>query len=368
MKIPLIDLDAQFAEIEGELLQRIEGVVRSHQYVLGPEVSALEDDLAKYCGTAHGVGVASGTDALIIGLKALGLGPGDEVITTAFTFFSTASSIVHAGATPVFVDVEPDTCLIDVDRVAEAVTEKTRAVIPVHIFGQCADMGALGKLAGSAGLKVIEDACQAIGAEQDGRRAGSMGDLAALSFYPSKNLGGCGDGGMILTNDQDLAEKAKLLRDHGTYEEYGRACFGHNSRLDSIQAAALSVKLSRLDRWADRRRQNALHYNRRFKGAPLVPLSNPPGRLHVYNNYVVRTGRRDDLHEFLSKNGVGARIYYQTALHQMPCFAPWLPDGFTLAETEKAVRECLALPCYPEMTEEMVDRVADLVLEFFETG
>jgi dTDP-4-amino-4,6-dideoxygalactose transaminase len=366
MKIPLIDLAAQFQSIKREVLAGIEKVVRSQRFILGPEVSEAEKKIADYCGVPHAIGVASGTDALVLSLKAAGIGPGHEVITTPFTFYSTASCIVHAGARPVFVDIEPDTCLISAEAIERAVTERTRAVIPVHLFGQCADMGAIMELAGERGLAVIEDACQALGARFEGRGAGSMGDAGALSFYPSKNLGAYGDGGMVLTRRDEVAQKVQMLRVHGASREYHHEVIGYNSRLDSIQAAVLLAKLPRLDGWAEARRRHAERYDQRFAKSQARPLACRPGRTHVYNNYVIRVPDRDRLRERLQGLGIGSAVYYPEPLHKMDCFARCLDPGASFPEAERAAEECLAIPCYPEMTEQMVDEVADAILSFFD--
>jgi len=365
MKIPLIDLSAQFKSIESEVLERIEKVVRSQRFILGPEVEEAEREIAKYCHVPHAVGVASGTDALVLSLRAMGIGPGDEVVTTPFTFYATASSIVHAGATPVFVDIEPDTCLVRAEAIEDAITDRTRAIVPVHLFGQCADMGRIMDLAESRGLMVLEDACQAVGAEFDGRRAGSIGDAGALSFYPSKNLGAYGDGGMVLTRRDEVAQKVHMLRVHGASREYQHELIGYNSRLDSIQAAVLNAKLPRLDKWAEARRRHASRYDAEFKGGPVKPLANRAGGSHVYNNYVIRAPERDLLMPYLAERGIGCAVYYPEPLHRMPCFARYLNVKVSFPEAERAARECLAIPAYPEMTEEMVNRVAEAVVSFY---
>ncbi|HUT54564.1 MAG TPA: DegT/DnrJ/EryC1/StrS family aminotransferase [bacterium] len=367
MNIPLVDLAAQFRGIEAEVLKRIESVVRAQRFILGPEVEEAEKKIAEYCGTPFGVGVASGTDALILSLRALGIGPGDEVITTPFTFYATASSVVHAGATPVFADIEPDTCLISAEAVEAAVTARTRAMIPVHLFGQCADMGRIMEIAQRHGLAVVEDACQAIGAEFEGRRAGAIGDAGALSFYPSKNLGGYGDGGMVVTRRADAAENLRLLRVHGAKSEYRHEVIGYNSRLDTIQAAVLLCKLPHLEQWGKARRKNAAIYGRRFAGTSVRPLALRPGRKHVYNNYVVRVPRRDELMAHLKALAIGCAVYYPEPLSKMACFARCV-GGAAFPAAEEAARTCLAIPAYPEMTEEMVESVADAVLAFFGEG
>lgn len=365
MKIPLLDLSAQFQGLESEVLPRIEAVVRSQRFILGPEVEEAEKRIADYCRVPFAIAVASGTDALILALRALGVGPGHEVITTPFTFYATASSVVHAGASPVFVDVEPDTCLIRADLIEAAVTERTRAIIPVHLFGQIADMGAIMAIAKKHGLLVLEDACQAIGAECEGKRAGAIGDAGALSFYPSKNLGGYGDGGMVVTGSKEIEEKVRLLRVHGARAEYRHEVIGYNSRLDTIQAAVLLAKLPHLDEWNRARRKNAAIYDRLFHDSPVKPLALRPGRTHVYNNYVIRAERRDQLMAHLKDQGIGCAVYYPEPLHRLPCFSRYLGKRDSFPASEQAARECLAIPVYPEMTEEMVEHVAKTVLAFY---
>lgn len=365
LKIPLLDLAAQEAGLERELRERVLAVLESRRFVLGPEVAELEQRIAEHCGVQHAIGVASGTDALILSLRALGLEPGGEVITTPFTFYSTASSIALAGGRPVFVDIDPETCLIRPDLIEKAVNKRTRGIIPVHLFGQLADMSPIMKLARAHGLFVLEDACQAIGAEQEGKKAGAFGDAAALSFYPSKNLGGIGDGGMVLTGRDDLAELLRRLRVHGAARQYHHDHIGYNSRLDTIQAAALLCKLPRLTQWARARRENADRYEKRFQDSPVKPLKTLSGNLHVYNNYVVRAPRRDELMAHLQDHGVGCAVYYPEPLHRMACFAPWLEPGSSFPAAERASRECLAIPVYPGMTTEMVERTADLILDFY---
>jgi dTDP-4-amino-4,6-dideoxygalactose transaminase len=363
MNIPLVDLAAQFKSIEAEVLERIESVVRSQRFILGPEVEEAEKKIAALCGAPIGVGVASGTDALILSLRALGIGPGDEVITTPFTFYATAGSVVHAGAMPVFVDIEPDTCLISAEAVEAAVTARTRAIIPVHLFGQCADMGRIMEIAGRLGLAVIEDACQAIGAEFEGKRAGSIGDAGALSFYPSKNLGGYGDGGMVVTRREDVAANLRVLRVHGARSEYRHEVIGYNSRLDTIQAAVLLAKLPHLEKWGGARAKNAAIYDRRFAGSSVIPLARRRGRKHVYNNYVVRAPRRDELMAALKAQDIGCAVYYPEPLSKMACFERFVGGAFPASE--EAARTCLAIPAYPEMTPDMVEQVADAVLDFY---
>ncbi len=364
IKIPLLDLRAQYAAIKQDVKNRIENVLDNQGFILGPEVSELERKIAEYVGARHAVGVASGTDALILSLRALGVGPGDEVITPTFTFYSTASSVVLVGARPVFVDVDPDTCLIDTDKVKEAVNERTRAVVPVHLFGQCADVAGIRSVLGPFSPAILEDACQAIGAGLGGGRAGSMGDAAAISFYPSKNLGGYGDGGMVTTNRDDVADSIRLLRVHGARESYHHSHIGYNSRLDSIQAAVLLAKLPLLSEWASKRRERADYYDRAFQGTSVKPLARVGGD-HVFNNYVVRVEKRDELMKYLAGKGIGSAVYYPVPLHRLGCFKPYLNEADSFPASERACLECLAIPVYPEMTSDMVKEVADKILEFY---
>jgi len=364
IKIPLLDLKTQYRNMADQIKDRIMSVVESQRYIMGPEVSELENNIADYCGVPHAIGVASGTDALLLALKSFGIKEGDEVITTPFTFYSTASSIVHAGGRPVFADIDPDTCLVRPELIQAAITDRTRAIIPVHLFGQCADMDAINGLAKDRDIFVLEDACQAIGAKLSGRAAGSMGDAGALSFYPSKNLGAMGDGGMVLTTRDDIAEKMKVLRVHGASKEYHHEVIGYNSRLDTIQAAVLLAKFPHLDDWADKRAAHAKIYNQRFEKGPVKPLDTVSGARHVYNNYVVRAPKRDKLMEYLKGRGIGCAVYYPEPLHKMACFSQFMSDEeFPGAET--AAAECLAIPAYPEMTDDMVEEVASAVLGFY---
>lgn len=367
--IPLIDLKAQFAAIEGEVRAALDSVLASQGFILGPEVAALEEEIAAYCDVGHGIGVSSGTDALLASLMALHIGPGDEVITTAFTFFATAGVIARLGARPVFVDINPGTYNMDPDGMAAAVTPRTRAVIPVHMFGRCCDMEAINDLAHRHGFPVVEDAAQAIGAEVGGRRAGALGRMGCFSFFPSKNLGAFGDGGMVVTDDAELAEKLRILRVQGAKPKFHHAVIGGNFRLDALQAAVLRVKLRHLDGWTEARQANAARYNARFADLGLAPdrlitPSMPEGR-HVFHQYVIRTPRRDDLMAFLKDRGIGCGVYYPSPLHVQECFAHLAQGPGSLPEAETAARETLALPAYAEMGEERLERVVASVAEFF---
>jgi len=368
--IPLLDLKTQYATIRDEVRAAMDRVVESQQFILGPDVEAFEDELAEYCGTAHAVGVSSGSDALLISLMAAGIGVGDEVITTAYSFFASAGAIARVGARPVFVDISADDYNIDPERVEAAVTSRTRALLPVHLFGQTADMDPIMDLAAKHGLLVIEDAAQAIGAEYRGRRAGSIGDFGCFSFFPSKNLGGFGDGGIVTTDAPNLAERLRLLRGHGAKPKYHSRTIGGNFRLDTLQAAVLRVKLRHLDEWTAGRRRNADRYRSLLGGLPtqgersVSPPTDVPQRKHVYNQFVVRTPGRESLRAYLSQAQIGSEVYYPIPLHLMDAFGSL---GHSLGEfplSEGAASESLALPIYAELTEDMQQRVVDTIREW----
>jgi dTDP-4-amino-4,6-dideoxygalactose transaminase len=371
VKVPILDLRSQYEQIAGEIDAAVREVFASQHFILGRDVSELEHDIAAYCGCDYGVGCASGSDALLLALMALGIGSGDEVVTTPFTFFATAGSVARLGARPVFVDIDDGTFNIDPEQVGNAITDRTRALIPVHLFGQCADMKALNALARPRGIAVIEDAAQAIGAEYSSRRAGSFGLVAAFSFYPSKNLGGAGDGGMLTTNDGALAEKLRILRTHGAGEKYYHDFVGVNSRLDSLQAAILRVKLRYLDGWAEARRQNAKRYRRLFAQSGLVEQGlvrlpeETPGCLHVYNQFVIRVQRRNELKSFLREQGIGTEVYYPLALHEQPCFQYLGYREGDFPNAERAAREALAIPIYPEIGEDQQCYVVEAIGAYF---
>lgn len=340
-------------------------------FVLGPDVKELEQGVARHCQAKHAIGCASGSDALLLALMAYEIGPGDEVILPSFTFFATASAVTRLGARPVFADIDPVTFTIDPSHIERLIGRATKAIIPVHLFGQCAAMDAIGRLAQQADVPVIEDAAQAIGAEFDGRRAGSIGAIGCLSFYPTKNLGGAGDGGMLTTNDDTLADRLRLLRVHGMQPRYYHHIIGINSRLDSFQAAVLNVKLPHLDQWTALRQANAQRYGEMFTAAGLdrilaIPQA-APWRQHVWNQYVVRVpeGRRDALREFLAEAKIGSEIYYPLGLHAQTCFHYLGYSAGDLPETEQAAREVLALPIFPELTADEQKIVVDRIAEFY---
>jgi dTDP-4-amino-4,6-dideoxygalactose transaminase len=376
MAVPLLDLKAQFRPIEAGIRSALDRVLASQQFVLGEEVAALEREISAYLGGGvEAVGVASGTDALLLALMALEIGEGDEVITTPYTFFATASAIHRAGARPVFVDIDPATFLMRPEKVARAITPRTRAILPVHLFGQMADMEPLLEAA-SRGIAVIEDAAQAIGAtaRTGGKtlRAGTLGSFGCFSFFPSKNLGGAGDGGLVTTHDHGLADRVRSLRRHGEEASYVHTRVGLNSRLDALQAAVLRVKLPHLERWNAARENNASRYRLLFQAAgltgsegPLVLPETRPGARHTYHQYVVRARRRDDLMAHLRSAGIGCAVYYPIPLHLQRCFAPLRhhPGDFPVSETAAATT--LALPIYPELTEAMQAEVVDAIKGFY---
>jgi dTDP-4-amino-4,6-dideoxygalactose transaminase len=370
--VPLLDLKAQYRSLEGEIRSAIERVVESQRFILGPEVEALEKQVAAYVGSAHAVGVSSGTDALLVALMALNVGAGDEVITTPFTFFATVGSILRLGARPVFADIDSATFNIDVEHVKSLVGSRTKAIVPVHLFGQCVDMGPLIELAQARSLALVEDAAQAIGAEYKGRRAGSMGTVGCFSFFPSKNLGAFGDGGMVTTNDADLAERMRIIRKQGANPKYHHVTVGGNFRLDALQAAVLQVKLRRLESWHEARRANAAYYTRRLKELGLAPDFVKPPRIlferHIFNQYVVRAKARDELKSFLQHKGVGTEIYYPKPLHlQQDVMAGRYAEG-DFPASEEAGRQVLALPIYPELSDEGKEYVLACIAEFYQAA
>lgn len=363
--LPFLDLKAQYAGLREEVRSAIDRVIESQRFILGPEVESLEKEIASYSGCRYGVGVSSGTDALLVALMALGIGRGDEVITSPYSFFATAGAIARQGATPVFADIDAGTYNIDPGKIEARISGRTRAVMPVHLFGQMASMPDIIEIARRHKLFVIEDAAQAIGAEIDGKRAGSLGNFGCFSFYPSKNLGGYGDGGMVVTNDSELADRARLLRVHGSPGGYRHEILGGNFRLDEIQAAVLRVKLQYLDRWTEARRRNAARYRELLSGATGIGLpSETRNSRHIYNQFVIRCRNRDALRSHLVERSIGTEIYYPLPLHLQPCFKHLTYTPGDLPASEAAARESLALPIYPELTMEMQQRVTTAILEF----
>lgn len=370
MKVPLLDLTEQNSQLRPEIEAALGRVLDTNGFILGAEVKALEDELAAYCGTKYAIGCASGSDALLLALMALDVKAGDEVITTPYSFFATVSAITRLGAVPVFVDIDPATYNLDVAQVEAKITPRTKAIQPVHLYGQCVDMAALREVASKHGIPLVEDAAQAIGAEENGIRAGAMSEIGCFSFYPSKNLGGMGDGGFMTTNDDELAEKLFALRVHGSKERYYHKWVGLNSRLDGFQGAVLRVKLPHLDSWSDRRKANADLYRELFTDAGLTEQISLPFERenvrHIYNQYVVRVpGRRDELRAFLTEAGVGTDIYYPVPLHLQECFEYVGYRTGDMPESEKAAAETLALPIYPELRREQQEYVVEQFAKFF---
>jgi dTDP-4-amino-4,6-dideoxygalactose transaminase len=367
-EVPLLDLKAQFRTIEDEVREAIDGVLESQHFIMGPEVKALEGEIAAYSDADVGVGVSSGTDALLVALMAAGIGPRDEVVTTTYSFFATAGVVSRLGATPVFVDIDPATFNMDPAAAVDAITERTRAIIPVHLYGRCADMDPVVEAARERGIVVLEDAAQAIGArDAAGRRAGSVGDMGAFSFFPSKNLGGFGDGGMVVTSDSELAEKLRILRVHGAKPKYYHHVVGGNFRLDALQAAILRVKLRYLDAWTAARRANAELYRELFADVGLEDVVTLPTDVpgHIYNQFVIRVPRRDELAEHLSRSGVGTAIYYPVPFHLQGCFEALGYSEGDFPHAERAAREVLAVPIYPEVTREQQAYVVGRIEEFY---
>lgn len=369
MKVPFVNLQAQYASVRDDVQLAVARVLDSQQFVMGAEVLELEKAIADYCGTTEAIGCASGSDALLLALMALEIGPDDEVITSPFSFFATASAIVRLGARPVFVDIDPLTYNLDVTRVSERMNSRTRVILPVHLYGQCADMDPLLALAHEKGVLIVEDAAQAIGAEDRGRRAGSMGLVGCFSFYPTKNLGAAGDGGIITTSDQQLASRLRRLRLHGGLTEYQHIEVGLNSRLDALQAAILRVKLPHLDSWSNERARKAQFYSESLNGAELsFSLQTPfvlPERRHIYHQYVIRVPQHSDaLAEYLRTHGIGTKVYYPIPLHRQQCFEFLGYQEGDFPEAEKAARETLALPLYPELTEAQQNYVVKTIQSF----
>lgn len=354
--VPLFDISRQHAALDEQIQSALAAVCRSGKFVLGPECVELERDLAAYSGAKHGIACASGSDALLLALMAYDVGPGAEVICPSYTFFATASAVTRLGATPVFVDIDADTCNLDVAQLESHITPRTKAIIPVHLYGQCVEMGPLVAIARKHGLAIIEDACQAIGAKYHGVPAGALGDVGCFSFYPTKNLGAYGDGGLLTTNDDAIADKLRLLRGHGMQPRYYHRIVGINSRLDTMQAAVLKVKLPHLDAWTAARQERADRYEAWFRASGLDRLFRLPkvaaDRRHVWNQYVVHVdgGRRDSLREYLAARKVGTEIYYPVPLHKQECFQYLGYADGSLPNTERAACETLALPIFPELT------------------
>jgi len=363
--IPFLDLQAQHAQLEDEVMPIVQRVIREQAFVLGEEVAALEREVAALLESKCAVACASGTDALLLSLKAMDIGLGDEVLLPVFTFFATAGAICSAGAKPVFVDIEPDGFNLDPSRIEARITSRTKAMIPVHLYGQCADMEPIIGAAREYGLKVIEDTAQAIGAKYREKPAGTLGDSGAFSFYPTKNLGGYGDGGMVLAQDEELADRLRLLRVHGDAGGYDHRLLGMNSRLDALQAAVLRVKLRRLPEWITLRREKAQEYRRLLADTNVTLPVEMPERYHVYNLFVVRAPRRDALMQHLRQQGIGCSVYYTKPLHLQECFKDLGYQEGNFPVAEQASKEVLALPIYPELRQEQQERVAGAMRAFY---
>ncbi|HZJ38230.1 MAG TPA: DegT/DnrJ/EryC1/StrS family aminotransferase [Chthoniobacterales bacterium] len=389
MKVPLLDLKAQYATIKADIDRAIAEVMESQHFILGRHVQECERAIAEYSGCAHAIGVSSGTDALLACLMVEGIGPGDEVITTPYTFFATAGTIARVGATPVFVDISSETYNIDTAQIASKITARTRALIPIHLYGQMADMEAIMELARKHDLVVIEDAAQAIGAEDKGRRAGSIGHYGCLSFFPSKNLGAVGDAGMVVTNDKGRAENLARIRAHGAKPKYYHQVVGGNFRLDTLQASVVNAKLKYLDSWTLARQQNATRYDRLFEESglrvastsqyqsngsgghkadnkkPHIYLPKVAADRHIFNQYIIRTPRRDELKAALQEKGVSTEIYYPVPMHLQECFSSLGHQVGAFPESESAAKETLALPIYPELSDEQARYVVACIRDFF---
>jgi dTDP-4-amino-4,6-dideoxygalactose transaminase len=369
VNVPLLDLKAQYRAMKSEVLAVIEAVCEEQGFVLGPRLAEFEKATARYTGSRHAIGCASGSDALLLALMAFGVKPGDEVITVPFTFFATAGAISRLGARPVFVDIESDSFNMDPHQLERAISARTKAVIPVHLFGQCADMVAINGIAKPRGVRVIEDACQAIGAAQGSRRAGVLADIGCFSFFPTKNLGGFGDGGLMTVDDDGLADALAMLRVHGSRVRYLHEAIGINSRLDALQAAVLHVKLKYLDQWTEGRRRNAERYQRLFTQAQLLDRvvlpATTPGNFHVYNQYTIRVRQRDDLRNFLKEKGVGTEVYYPLPMHLQNCYHDLGYHKGSFAVSERAAEEVLSLPIYAELLEDQQAYVVQMIGEFY---
>lgn len=377
MPVPFFDLREQYQEVRRDVEDAIQKVFESQQFILGPEVAGFEKEVAQYCGCQEAIAVSSGTDALLIALMAIDIKPGDEVITSPFTFFATAGSIVRLGAKPVFVDVDPVSQNIDSDLIESKITKRTRAIMPVHIFGQCVDMDKINEIAGRHDLYVIEDAAQAIGAQYKGRRAGAIGGLGCFSFFPTKNLGACGEGGLVTSNDKELAERVRMLRAHGARNEYQHERVGGNFRMHGLQGAILRAKLKYLDGWNEKRRNNAALYRHYFEASGVLADGNLNSTLdgkviapveltnctHIYHQYVIRVQQRDALIEFLKERQIGCKVYYPTPLHQQECFADFKAES-NCPVSEQLAKEVLALPIFPELSEQQIKTVAESIADF----
>jgi len=369
MKVPLLDLRAQYNTIRDEIEPVVRDVFESQHFILGPRVKEFEDKITAYCGITHAIGCASGTDALTLALMVVDVHPGDEIITTPYTFFATGGSIARLGAKQIYCDIKPDTYNINPDGIESLITEKTRAIVAVHLYGLIAEMDRINDIARKHNLPVIEDAAQAIGAVSPGGKAGSLGTMGCFSFFPSKNLGGAGDGGMVVTSNDELAEKVRVLRVHGAKSKYYHSIVGFNSRLDALQAVVLQVKLKYLDKWSQKRRENAATYDRLFAEKGLLDIVTTPvtpdGYTHIFNQYVIRVKDRDSLRKYITNQNIGSEIYYPVPLHLQECFAGLGYKKGDMPESEKAAGTSLSLPIYPELTDEMQEYVVNTIADFY---
>ena len=364
MKIPMVDLVEQYQSIRKEIDKAVLDVMKSGWFVMGPNVQAFDEEMAKYTGVQYGIGCASGTDALQLCLMAIGVGPGDEVITTPFTFVATAEVIALLGAKPVYVDIDPDYYMIDVDQIEKAITQKTKAIIPVHLYGQAADMDSINKIAKSHGLIVIEDACQAIGATYKEKKVCSLGDFGCLSYFPAKNLGAYGDGGHVLTSNGEFAEKVRIILDHGSDRRYHHALLGVNSRLDAMQAAILRVKLKYIDKWNEARKDRAALYTELLKDAAVVTPKIMEGNDHVFHQYSIRVKDRNGLQEKLKEAGIASAIHYPVPLHLQPAYQHLSKGKGSFPVCEEVSEEIISLPMYPELKEEAIHIIVKTIVEF----
>lgn len=370
MQIELINLKRQYKNLKDEINQAVEKVLENGQYILGPEVKAFEKEIGEYLGIRYAIGVANGTDALVLSLRALNIGPGDEVITTPFTFFATAEAISQVGATPIFVDIDPDTYNINPYLIEEKITEKTKAIIPVHIFGQPCDMDKIKEIAKRHNLYLVEDACQAIGSEYKGQKVGTFGDVACFSFFPTKNLGGYGDGGMVVTNNPEIAEKVDILRKHGSKKKYYNEEIGYNSRLDELQAAILRVKLKYLDVWNNQRISAASKYNELLKDLSdniKIPFKLPDAK-HIYHLYSIQSEKREFLMKTLKEKGIATAIYYPIPLHLQKAYINLGYKEGDLPVAEKLCKKIFAIPMYPEITDEEIYYVSEILHKIVDEG
>jgi len=368
MKIQMLHLSEQYQSVKDEIIQKLDEVMSSSRFILGDNVKKLESDIAKYSNVKHGIGVGNGSDAIHIALQAVGVGKGDEVITTPFTFFATAGSIARIGAKPVFVDIDPVTFNIDTAKIEGAITPRTKAIVPVHLYGQMADMDPIVEIGQKYNLAIIEDAAQAIGAKYKEKTVGEMGTAATYSFFPTKNLGAYGDGGMIITNDDDIAEKCRVIRVHGSKPKYYHHVLGYNSRLDELQAAILNVKFPHLNRWSEERRKRAAYYterlNEKLNGIIQTPVEKEEN-YHVFHQYTLRVPMRGELQQYLKEQGIATMVYYPLPLHIQPVFKDLGYKKGDFPEAEKAAKEALSLPMYPELKQEDQDYVIEKIIEFY---